>query len=111
MNLKVLIIIVATIVIIAIIYITSVYLRLGFWTGNQKVDKNELPTAAECDRDFKEGITTKADVIKVRGNPTRRQDSSNLYYRTSPKQDSGCSYQFDKDGKLLWIAIQYPPVG
>ncbi len=92
------------------------YRHYGFWTGNSPypINKRDVPSASECDRDFQKGITVQADLMKVRGEPThvrRFGDFVDFQYRTSSSKDVGCSYTFDKNGKLYNILIYYPPVG
>lgn len=85
-----------------------------WWTNNDNNYKPFVPSEQECTRDFKEGITTLADLIKVRGAPTKVTgfgDFFNFQYRTNPDHDVGCSYSFDKDGKLHRILIYLPSVG
>lgn len=85
-----------------------------WWTNNDNNYKPFIPSEQECTRDFKEGITTLVDLIKVRGAPTRVRsfgDFFNFEYRTNPDHDVGCSYRFDKEGKLHDITIFLPPVG
>lgn len=91
--------------------------RLGrnlWWTNNDNNYKPFVPSEQECTRDFKEGITTLVDLIKVRGVPTKVTGSRDFFYfqyRTNPDHDVGCSYGFDKNGKLNGISVYLPPVG
>lgn len=84
-----------------------------WWTNNDNNYKPFIPSEQECTRDFKESITTLVDLIKVRGAPTKVNSSGDFFdfeYRTNPDHDVGCSYGFDKDGKLHNISVYLPPV-
>ena len=85
-----------------------------WWTNNDNNYKPFVPSEQECTRDFKEGITTLVDLIKVRGAPTKVSSFGDFFdfeYRTNPDHDVGCSYRFDKEGRLHSISVYIPPVG
>lgn len=45
------------------------YIHNGWWVRNP--DKNDRPTAVECIKDFKEGVTTIQNLKEVLGEPSR----------------------------------------
>lgn len=112
MNFKIIILSILLILVILVVGLVLLWMRYGFWTRNPS--KNDLPTIAECNRDFKIGVTTQEDLKKIFGNTLytveKFGDVLELKYRTSAKYDVGCAYQFNKDNKLQNI-LTFTTVG
>lgn len=101
-----------SLILISIVIFISWYTNNGWWVKNPAV--NDRPTAAECTKDFKEGITTIQDVRNTLGKPYqewRTNKQLKLDYRLQKTSDRGCTYGFDESTGLLKEILTFVTVG